>query len=84
MGRNTLVGPGLVNFDFGLTKNTQLTEQWRLQFRTEFFNMFNRPNYGKPNTGVFRSRRRPAANAGFISSTVTDSRQIQFALKLIF
>ena len=84
VGRNTLIGPGLASFDFGLTKNTQLTERWRLQFRTEFFNAFNRSNFAKPNTGVFRSRGRPSASAGFINRTVTTSRQIQFGLKLIF
>ena len=73
VARNTLIGPGLASFDFGLTKNAQLTEQWQMQFRAEFFNMFNRPNFAKPNTGVFRSGGRPAASAGFINSTVTTS-----------
>ena len=84
VARNTLIGPGLASFDFGLTKNAQLTEQWQMQFRAEFFNMFNRPNFAKPNTGVFRSGGRPAASAGFINSTVTTSRQIQLGLKLVF
>ena len=84
IGRNTLIGPGLATWDMGLTKNTQLTEQWNLQFRTEVFNLMNRANFAKPYTSVYTSRRRTLGAAGQISRTVTTSRQIQFGLKLIF
>ncbi len=48
LGRNTLVGPGVSTFDLSLFKNTSLTEQVGLQFRAEFFNLFNRANFASP------------------------------------
>ncbi len=48
LGRNTLIGPGVATFDFSLFKNTALTEQVDLQFRAEFFNLFNRANFSTP------------------------------------
>ena len=48
-GRNTLFGPGLVNFDFAVLKDTVITERLRLQFRAEFFNIFNHANFQAPN-----------------------------------
>jgi outer membrane receptor protein involved in Fe transport len=48
LGRNTLMGPGVATFDFSLFKNTALTEQVGLQFRAEFFNLFNRANFASP------------------------------------
>ncbi len=84
LGRNTLVGPGLVDFNFSLVKNTALTEKLNLQFRAEFFNLFNRANFSTPQNLVFDSRGRLQGSAGRIRSTDTSSRQIQFALKLVF
>jgi hypothetical protein len=76
-GRNTVIGPGFTNFDFSLVKNFRLAEQITLQFRTEFFNALNHPNFFKP-VATFTS---PA----FGSLTAANfSRQIQFALKLVF
>ncbi|HZT33696.1 MAG TPA: carboxypeptidase-like regulatory domain-containing protein [Bryobacteraceae bacterium] len=77
-GRGILDGPGLMNLDIGLMKNFPITEALRLQFRSEFFNLTNHPNFGPPNATV----NTPAA--GIISSTVNDSREIQFALRLDF
>jgi len=84
-GRNSLVGPSFVNFNFSLLKNFPLTERFSLQFRTEIFNLFNHTNLGLPNNNVDQP------NAGVITSTVNQaqltaqtSRLIQFALKLIF
>ena len=85
LGRNTVIGPGIVNFDFGLTKNTSISERTDLQFRAEFFNIFNRANFGQPLNGVITSgsgARNPTA--GRIRTTTTTSRQIQFGLKLTF
>ena len=85
LGRNTVIGPGIVNFDFGLTKNTSISERTDLQFRAEFFNIFNRANFGQPANGVITSNsgaRNPTAAR--ILSTTTTSRQIQFGLKLTF
>ena len=49
VGRNTLIGPGVATFDFSLFKKTGLTEEVDLQFRAEFFNLFNRANFSTPN-----------------------------------
>jgi hypothetical protein len=55
----------------------------RLQFRGEFFNILNHPNFASPNTTVF-SGTAYNASAGLVTSTTTNSRQIQFALTLMF
>jgi hypothetical protein len=83
LGRGAFSGPGLAEVDFSLFKNTALTEKTKLEFRAEFFNMFNRVNFGPPNTTVFTSGT-VNASAGFISTLATNPRQIQFGLKLIF
>ena len=75
--RNILDGPGFKNFDFSVTKNNQLTERLRLQFRAEFFNITNHPNFGLPNGNISSPAR------GTITS-VADGRDIQFGLKLIW
>jgi hypothetical protein len=76
--RNGLVGPGLEEFDFSLQKEIALhRESTRLQFRAEAYNLFNHPNFNIPNRTAF------TANFGRISSA-QDSRQLQFALKLMF
>jgi Carboxypeptidase regulatory-like domain len=85
VGRDVLTGPGLAETDFSTTKNTQLSEKLRLQFRAEFFNIFNRANFGTPNPVVFSSASAaPSPTAGVITSTATTSRQIQFGLKLLW
>jgi hypothetical protein len=83
VGRDTLIGPGLAELDFALMKNTAISEKLHLQFRAEFFNIFNRPNFDTPNEVVFTSSSSvPSPTAGVITSTATTSRQIQFGLKL--
>lgn len=84
LGRGTLIGPGLVNFDFALVKSTAISESKSLQFRAEFFNIFNRPNFGRPDLTVFTMTGEFNPNVGRITRTVTTSRQLQFGLKLIF
>ena len=85
VGRDTLVGPGLANLDFSAIKNTALTERFRLQFRAEFFNIFNHADFNTPNAVVFTSASTtPVTTAGVITSTSNTSRQIQFGLKLLF
>ena len=76
-GRNILTGPGLVNFDFSLFRHFQITERVNLEFRTEAFNIFNRPNFNLPDTSI------DTPTSGIISSA-RDPRQIQFALQLKF
>jgi hypothetical protein len=85
VGRDTLIGPGIATLDLALMKNTSLSERLHLQFRAEFFNILNRPNFNTPNPVVFTSASSlPSPTAGVISSTSTTSRQIQFGLKLIW
>lgn len=78
-----LRGPDLVDFDFVLQKNFKVFEQQQLQFRAEFFNLFNHPNFGLPGGG---SGQTPVdfPGAAAITSTATDNRQIEFALKYTF
>jgi hypothetical protein len=64
-------------------KNTSLSERFKLQFRAEIFNLFNRANFGTPNATVF-SGTSVSASAGLITSLTTTPRQIQFGLKLAF
>lgn len=84
-GRNSLVGPSFVNFNFSIFKNFSITERWKLQFRTEIFNIFNHTNLGLPNPNI------DLGGAGLINTTVNQaqltaqtSRLVQFALKLSF
>lgn len=73
-------GPGLVNLDVMVSRTFDLTERVSLDFRTEFFNLFNEPHFNFPNGTI----NRPAG--GRISSTMEccPARQIQFGMKLIF
>jgi hypothetical protein len=121
--RNSIVGPGFMDLDFSLIKNTKLTERLGMQFRAEFFNILNHPDFANPpsGTGVFSggaaataasvtgsssdylpggancSPTTPgvgavcysyipgvASGGARLSSTTTNSRQIQFALKFLF
>ena len=82
LGRNTLIGPGSITWNPGLFKSFALTEQTNLEFRTEFFNALNRPNYSFPAASLANASGTATGTAGNISSTTTTSRQIQFALKL--
>ncbi|HXA67258.1 MAG TPA: carboxypeptidase regulatory-like domain-containing protein [Bryobacteraceae bacterium] len=75
--RNAVIGPGLEEFDLSLLKDMQLSEAAKLQFRAEAYNVFNHANFNIPNRTAF------TANFGSISSA-QDSRQLQFALKLLF
>lgn len=90
-GRNILIGPGLSNLDFSVFKNNpirRLSESFNAQFRVEFFNILNRPNFAPPvtpdNTDIFDAAGAPTGAAGLLTSTTTTAREIQFALKLIW
>ena len=84
VGMNTLTGPGLTKVDFGLTKNTKLTERFHLQFRAEFFNLLNHANFAVPAASLFTSSGSRVGSAGTIGATVLKPRQIQFGLKVVF
>jgi hypothetical protein len=77
-GRNILTGPGRVNFDWSMFKNFDFTERFRMQFRSEFFNLFNTPQFGLPNATIGT----PAA--GTITSLAGNNRQVQLALRFSF
>jgi hypothetical protein len=79
-GRNSLIGPGANVFDGSLRKEFALTERQRLEFRAEFFNSFNHPNYAQPDNFVDDD---PGV-AGQITSLAIPMRQIQFGLKYSF
>ncbi len=85
LGRDTLRGPGLAELDFSAVKIMPLTEKIKLQFRAEFFNVLNHTNFGIPNTVVYSAAgSTPSPTAGVITGTATNSRQIQFGLKLLW
>ena len=77
-GRNSLVGPGAFTTNAAVFKNFPLgfRENMRLQFRSEFFNLFNNVNFNNPNATL-------GSKMGRITSA-DDARIIQFALKLLF
>jgi hypothetical protein len=86
-------GPGFHRLDFSMFKNFQLTERFSLQFRSEFFNIANHPNFNAPNfggngvTSVGGSGDYTSSTFGAVGSTRDapfDPRQIQFALKLYY
>jgi hypothetical protein len=76
-GRNILDGPGYQNVAFSVLKNTALRESLDLQFRAEFFNLFNHPNFNLPDNFV------GLPSFGRISSA-DSPRRIQFGVKLLF
>jgi hypothetical protein len=95
-GRNSIVGPPLTNLDFSVHKNIpvkKISESASVQFRAEFFNVLNHPNFGPPlpftgatNAQIFNADGSAAgAPAGGLQQPlVTLPRDIQFALKLIW
>ncbi len=90
-GRNILPGPGLVNLDFSLFKNNpirRISEAFNVQFRAEIFNILNHANFALPvepdNTDVFDESGASTGTEGLLTKTTTSSRQIQFALKVIW
>jgi hypothetical protein len=76
-------GPGSLNFDFSLFKNTAITETAKVQFRAEFFNLTNTPTF------FLEAANRPSLSVGTpsfgkLSNSTAVGRQIQFGLKFIF
>ncbi len=83
LGRNTFVGPGNWVADMSLLKNIKVTERVRLQFRSEFFNIFNHTNFVLAPFGAGANNRVTSSRFGQAGSTL-NSRNIQFGLKLSF
>ena len=92
-GLTQVEGPGFNRVDFSIFKDLTLTERFRLQFRAEFFNIANHPNFNAPNFGgngvvaISGSGNYNSSTFGEIGSTRDapyDPRQIQFALKFYY
>jgi hypothetical protein len=94
VGRNTIISPGIIQWDASMLKSFRFAEGKSLQFRFEAFNAGNHPNWGNPGTGQPKEIRRNAdgttttiaanANFGKINGMRGAMRQLQFGLKLIF
>ncbi|MEJ2110202.1 MAG: hypothetical protein P8Z37_09880, partial [Acidobacteriota bacterium] len=77
-GVGIVQGPSQHNWDISIIKNTPLSEGHSFQFRTEFYNAFNTPQFGNPDTG------RNNLTFGTITTTSVNPRIIQFGFKYIF
>ncbi len=84
LGRNVVIGPGFSNTDLSVIKNTRLGEELRLQFRAEFFDLFNHANFGPPGTVVGTPNFGQITSTRFPTGESGSSRQIQFAVKMNF
>ncbi len=89
LGRNTVVGPGLVNVDFSVVKNfkvSKISENFNVQFRTEFFNVFNHANFAPPvdNLQSLDGNGAPVGGFGQFTALQVPTREIQFALKIVW
>src|SRR5258708_20403491 len=78
--RNSYTGPGEFLSDMSIFKNFTITERVHAQFQAEFFNVFNHPVYGNPNSCV------DCSNGGLITSLESNSlmRQLQFGVRVTF
>jgi hypothetical protein len=86
-GTGIIQGPGQFNFDVSILKTTRILENHLLQFRAEFFNAFNHPQFTNPNYGqgaIYGLPNFSAGNFGQITSTSVNPRIIQLALKYTF
>jgi hypothetical protein len=93
LGRNTQRSPGINNFDVNLQKNTRINERFQVQFRTEFFNIFNHVQYGvatasafAPGVGTLGANMQSTLNGRFLRPEFQDGggRVVRFQLKLLF
>jgi len=78
MGRNAFYGPGYTDFDFSVQKSFAVTEGKKFQIRTDFFNVFNHPNFSLPVSNLGSS------SAGKITSMNGNSRLMQLGLRFDF
>lgn len=78
IGKSEFYGPGIKNWDVGLFRKIKINERWSLQFRAEFFNVVNHPNFAEPDAGP------DDASFGQIRGTSTGPRIGQLALKVFF
>ena len=83
-GRNTLQGPGTKNVDFSVFRNIKLTERFSGQLRSEFFNLFNTPQFNNPNATTGSASFGTITSAGSPLTLQRISREIQLAVKITF
>ncbi len=81
--RDSLTGPAIATWDYSMFKSIPVHHTLTAQFRAEFFNLLNHANFNTPNLVTFTPSG-VSPTAGVITSTSTTSRQIQFALKLLW
>jgi hypothetical protein len=77
LGRNTVYGAGAINWDMAISRRFAIKERWKLEFRSDFFNIMNHANWGSPATSITSS------TFGEVTS-FSSPRIIQMALKLYF
>jgi hypothetical protein len=87
--RNSVIGPGLLSLDASIFKNNyikQISESFNIQFRFEFFNILNHPNFQAPidNRSLFDTNGNPVPGAGAVDATSTTNRQIQFGMRVVW
>ena len=73
-----LRGPGVNNFDFSVFKGVNIDERRRVEFRAEFFNLFNHPNFANPGTTL------GTTSFGVISSSLLPPREVQLGMRFQF
>jgi len=88
-GRNMIYGPGLRNLDFSMFKSFSIRERAHVEYRAEFFNLLNTPNFSNPNGGLpsltpGTYTYSAPGSFGNITSTSNNNRSIQMALKFVF
>jgi len=84
IGRNVIIGPGFSNVDFSLLKTIKLDERRRLQLRMEVFDLLNHASFGQPGRVVGSATFGQILNTRFPTGDSGSSRQLQFAVKLLF
>ena len=85
MGPGVLLGPGQFNFDTAILKSTRIRENTMVQFRAEFYNLFNHPQFSNPGGSGNANNVLADVNANNkITDTSVGPRIIQLGLKVIF
>jgi hypothetical protein len=84
LGRNVVIGPTFNNVDLSIIKNTKFAERVHVQFRAEFFDVFNHANFGPPGTVVGTPSFGQITSTRFQTGESGSSRQIQFAVKISY
>jgi len=84
VGKGSFRLPGAFTWDMGLSKNFSFTERWRLQFRAEFFNVFNRANFMDDGASLTNFQKLSSTNNFGAIQQAADPRIGQLALKLFF